>query len=118
MTLEDDLAAWIAERHDWQKDVVARFCRNETLADEDVEKIALRFDDATGGFWFSHHAERFPLAPSTYAQVLTAVPALRTICAPRPGCSSMAWICVPTGMLRSFMALPILISAASAAMIS
>lgn len=40
MTLEDDLAAWVAERHDWQKDVVARFCRNEALADEDVEKIA------------------------------------------------------------------------------
>ena len=44
-------------------------------------QIALRFDDATGGFWFSHHAERFPLAPSTYAQVLTAVPALRTMTA-------------------------------------
>lgn len=40
MTLEDDLAAWIAERHDWQKDVIARFCRNEALTDEDVAAIA------------------------------------------------------------------------------
>lgn len=40
MTLEDDLAAWVAERHDWQKDVVGRFCRNEALTDEDVATIA------------------------------------------------------------------------------
>lgn len=42
MTLEDDLAAWVAERHDWQKDAVARFCRNEALTDEDVATIADR----------------------------------------------------------------------------
>lgn len=40
MTLEDDLAAWVAERHDWQKDVVGRFCRNESLTDEDIDTIA------------------------------------------------------------------------------
>jgi (1->4)-alpha-D-glucan 1-alpha-D-glucosylmutase len=44
-------------------------------------QITLRFDDATGGFWLSHHSERFPLAPSTYAQVLAAAPALRTMTA-------------------------------------
>lgn len=44
-------------------------------------QIALRFDEATGGLWFSHHNERFPLAPSTYAQVLTAEPALRAMTA-------------------------------------
>lgn len=38
-TLEGDLAAWAAERHDWQKDAVARFCRNEALTDEDVASI-------------------------------------------------------------------------------
>lgn len=44
-------------------------------------QIELRFDDATGGFWFAHHNERFPLAPSTYAQVLAADPGLRTMTA-------------------------------------
>src|SRR5258707_463156 len=34
------------------------------------------------------------------------VPALRTIWAPRPGCSSMLWITVPVGMSRSARALP------------
>jgi (1->4)-alpha-D-glucan 1-alpha-D-glucosylmutase len=44
-------------------------------------QIELRFDDATGGFWFSHYWHRFPLAPSTYAQVLAADPTLRAMTA-------------------------------------
>lgn len=40
MTLEADLAEWVATRPDWQKEVVARFCRNEDLSAEDVGKIA------------------------------------------------------------------------------
>ncbi len=40
MTLQEDLATWVGERHDWQKDVVARFCRNEALSDENVATIA------------------------------------------------------------------------------
>ena len=50
----------------------------EALANGQIE---LRFDDATGGFWFAHYAHRFPLAPSTYAQVLAADPALRSMTA-------------------------------------
>ena len=50
----------------------------EALANGQVE---LRFDDAIGGFWFSHYNERFPLAPSTYAQVLAADPALGAMAA-------------------------------------
>lgn len=44
-------------------------------------QIVLRFDEATGALWFAHHAQRFPLSPSTYAQVLTADPALHALCA-------------------------------------
>lgn len=40
MTLNEDLAAWLVTRPDWQKDAVARFCRNETLSPEDVSTIA------------------------------------------------------------------------------
>ena len=40
MTLNEDLANWVATRPDWQKDAVARFCRNETLSAEDVASIA------------------------------------------------------------------------------
>lgn len=40
MTLNEDLASFLAARPDWQKDAVARFCRNETLSAEDVSKIA------------------------------------------------------------------------------
>jgi energy-coupling factor transporter ATP-binding protein EcfA2 len=40
VTLEEDLAAWVAGRSDWQKDAVARFCRNESLSDADVTAIA------------------------------------------------------------------------------
>ncbi len=40
MTLNDDLARWVAGRPDWQKDAVARFCRNETLSAEDIAAIA------------------------------------------------------------------------------
>jgi energy-coupling factor transporter ATP-binding protein EcfA2 len=40
MTLNDDLASWVAGRPDWQKDAVARFCRNETLSADDVAGIA------------------------------------------------------------------------------
>lgn len=40
MTLNEDLASFLAARPHWQKDVVARFCRNETLSAEDVSNIA------------------------------------------------------------------------------
>ncbi|MBN3459876.1 AAA family ATPase [Mycobacterium sp. DSM 3803] len=40
MALEDDLAAWVADRPDWQKDAIRRFCSNETLSDEDIVDIA------------------------------------------------------------------------------
>src|SRR4051794_12270826 len=40
MTLEKDLAEWVATRPDWQKDAIARFCRNEVLSAEDVSEIA------------------------------------------------------------------------------
>jgi len=40
VTLPEDLTAWVAERPDWQKDVVARFCRNESLADQADDEIA------------------------------------------------------------------------------
>ncbi|WP_298941700.1 AAA family ATPase [uncultured Microbacterium sp.] len=40
MTLNEDLASWLAARPDWQKDAVARFCRNETLPADDVSAIA------------------------------------------------------------------------------
>lgn len=40
MTLANDLATWVAERTDWQKDVVARFCRNENLSEDAVNEIA------------------------------------------------------------------------------
>lgn len=40
MTLEEDLAAWVSERTDWQKDAVARFCRNEGLSEEGIAAIA------------------------------------------------------------------------------
>ena len=40
MTLNEDLASWLAMRPDWQKDAVARFCRNEALSADDVCAIA------------------------------------------------------------------------------
>ncbi len=40
MTLEEDLAEWVTTRPDWQKEAVARFCRNEDLSAEDVGEIA------------------------------------------------------------------------------
>ena len=40
MSLNEDLASWLATRPDWQKDAVARFCRNDTLSAEDVANIA------------------------------------------------------------------------------
>ncbi|PPH98268.1 AAA family ATPase [Rathayibacter sp. AY1B7] len=40
MTLNEDLASFLAARPHWQKDVVARFCRSETLSAEDVSNIA------------------------------------------------------------------------------
>ena len=46
-------------------------------------QVALRFDESTGAFWFSHYSQRFPLAPSTYAEVLAADPALRRMAAGR-----------------------------------
>ena len=39
MTLEEDLAAWVADRTDWQKDAIARFCRNESFSAEDITEI-------------------------------------------------------------------------------
>ena len=39
MTLEEDLAAWVAGRTDWQKDAIARFCRNESLSADDIAGI-------------------------------------------------------------------------------
>lgn len=40
MTLEQDLAEWVTGRPDWQKDAVARFCRNESFATEDISTVA------------------------------------------------------------------------------
>lgn len=40
MTLNEDLATWVATRTDWQKDAIARFCRNEELSVSDVTDIA------------------------------------------------------------------------------
>lgn len=40
MTLEEDLTAWLAERTDWQRDAVVRFCANESLSAEDIAAIA------------------------------------------------------------------------------
>lgn len=40
MTLNEDLANWVAARPDWQKDAVACFCRNETLSADDFAAIA------------------------------------------------------------------------------
>lgn len=39
-TLEEDLAAWVATRPEWQRDAVARLCRNEFFAADDVAAIA------------------------------------------------------------------------------
>lgn len=47
MTLADDLAAWVADRPDWQKDAIARFCRNESLSGEDISDIADKLIGAT-----------------------------------------------------------------------
>ncbi|MGI9092185.1 MAG: AAA family ATPase [Mycobacteriales bacterium] len=43
MTLQDDLAQWAAYRPDWQKDAIARYCRNESLSDDDIKSIADQF---------------------------------------------------------------------------
>lgn len=40
MTLNEDLAIWLNARPEWQKDAVARLCRNERLSAEDVAAIA------------------------------------------------------------------------------
>jgi energy-coupling factor transporter ATP-binding protein EcfA2 len=40
VTLEQDLVAWVATRPDWQKDAIARFCRNESLSAVDIAAIA------------------------------------------------------------------------------
>ncbi|MHC2185982.1 energy-coupling factor transporter ATP-binding protein EcfA2 [Rathayibacter agropyri] len=40
MSLNEELATWVAMRPDWQKHAVARFCRNEMLTTEDVAAIA------------------------------------------------------------------------------
>ena len=53
------------------------------------------------------------MVPS-FASSCTEAPAERANFAPPPGRSSMAWIVVPTGMLRSGRLLPGLMSAAGA----
>lgn len=40
MTLEEDIATWVADRPDWQKGVVARFCRNESISADDISTVA------------------------------------------------------------------------------
>lgn len=40
MKLEQDLAAWMAERPDWQKAVVAGFCQSINLTEENITGIA------------------------------------------------------------------------------
>jgi hypothetical protein len=40
VTLEGDIAAWVSDRPDWQKDAIARFCRNEGLSDQDISDVA------------------------------------------------------------------------------
>src|SRR4051812_13595471 len=57
MTLEEDIAAWVAVRPDWQKDAVARFCRNESLSAEDITSIAEQLIAGT-----------FPTSPGITAQ--------------------------------------------------
>src|SRR5574339_575322 len=52
------------------------------------------------------------------ARNCTPAPAERAICAPLPGCISMQWIVVPTGMLRSGSVLPGLIAAAIVMLVS
>ncbi|QIM17731.1 hypothetical protein G7066_01650 [Leucobacter coleopterorum] len=46
MALNDELAIWAATRPNWQKDVIARFCKNEILSPDDVIEIA---DQLVGG---------------------------------------------------------------------
>lgn len=47
MSLEQDLATWVAGRSDWQKDAIAKFCRNESLTAEDIADIADKLIDGT-----------------------------------------------------------------------
>jgi energy-coupling factor transporter ATP-binding protein EcfA2 len=47
MALNEDLATWAAARPDWQKDAVARFCRNETLSAADIAAIADQLIEGT-----------------------------------------------------------------------
>lgn len=47
MTLNEELANWVATRPDWQKDAVTRFCRNETLSANDVIAIVNQLIEGT-----------------------------------------------------------------------
>lgn len=40
MSLDEELAAWVNSRHDWQKLAASRFCKNETLNEDDLSEIA------------------------------------------------------------------------------
>jgi len=65
MTLEQDLATWVAGRTDWQKDVIAKFCRNESLTAEDVADIADKLIEGTYPSVRSITAADVPGASST-----------------------------------------------------
>lgn len=40
MTIEQDIAAWVRTRTEWQRDVLARLCRNEPIDEATIEQIA------------------------------------------------------------------------------
>jgi ABC-type phosphate/phosphonate transport system ATPase subunit len=40
MTIEQDIAAWVRTRPEWQRDVLARLCRNEPIDQAAIEQIA------------------------------------------------------------------------------
>ena len=42
MTIETDLVAWAADRHDWQRDIMLRVCRQEIFGDAAIAAIADR----------------------------------------------------------------------------
>lgn len=45
LNLNEELANWVSNRPDWQKAAVTRFCRNETLSDDDVLEIVNQLID-------------------------------------------------------------------------
>lgn len=62
MTLEDDLATWVADRPDWQKDAIGGFCRNDDLCSSAVAKIV---DQLIGG--------NYPTATAITAQDIPGI---------------------------------------------